>query len=245
MVRQKVNFIRRLLILLGILLLPAATPSNCRCAETAKTVGPVFTREEILDHIQAKAKNLKNFQGHFHQFKFSRLLKAPLKSEGTFYWEPPDRFRWEVVQPVPFQLTAQGSTILLYYPDMNRATLYRQPTGNDVPGKFTGTTNDTESLERAFRVERVPILGPEAREWVQLRLEPRSAAQARYLKRIEVMIDPTTWLPQRILIQENNEDQTVIHLSQCTENGKMAENLFSVEPPAGAQVERFGKGRQP
>ncbi len=75
-------------------------------------------------------------------------------------------------------------------------------------------------------------------------MEPKSRRRARYFKRLEVKIDPSTWLPQEIAILESNKDWTVIYLSNLRENTKLPDGLFRVEPPEGFQVEKFqGRGR--
>jgi outer membrane lipoprotein-sorting protein len=70
-------------------------------------------------------------------------------------------------------------------------------------------------------------------------LEPKSAKSARYFKRLEVKIDPETWLPNEIAILEGNDDWTLIYLSNLIENSGFSDDLFSVEPPEGFQVQSY------
>jgi outer membrane lipoprotein-sorting protein len=160
--------------------------------------GSQLTTAEVLEQLQAKAETLKSLQGNFEQRKFSRLLITPMESEGRLFWQPPSRLRWEVVQPAPLTLVAQGERIMLLYPDLKKASLYR-----------------------------------------------KSARRARYFKRLEIKIDPKTWLPGEISIQESSEDWTVIHLSNLQENTELSDELFSVQPPKDFHLQKYQGGGRP
>ncbi|HBD08534.1 MAG TPA: hypothetical protein DCZ69_09750, partial [Syntrophobacteraceae bacterium] len=76
----------------------------------------------------------------------------------------------------------------------------------------------------------------EDHHWGQLQREPRSYRQARYLKRVEVLIDQVNWLPQKVTITEANGDWSEMRLLDLTENADLADELFNVQPPAGVQT---------
>jgi len=205
----------------------------------------LYTTEEILEHIQAKAKVLESLSASFHQRKFTRLLVAPMESEGRLYWVPPDRFLWEVSSPTPLSLVARGDKMLVVYPDLKRASLYRHPMGSSLLEEITGATGDPEAFQRQYLIQTANSSGPKSDKWVQLILTPRSARRARYLKRVEVIIDPNNWLPQTVIISESDEDKTTIHLSQILENAKLPDGLFNIKPPEGFHLQRFQDGGRP
>jgi outer membrane lipoprotein-sorting protein len=213
--------------------------------ESATGSAPLITVPLLLQQIETKAKTLRSLSSRFRQKKYTRLLASPLESEGSFHWQPPDRFRWEVTAPAPFSLVARGDTVLVYSGDLKRATLYRHPTGDGLLGRIIGTAGDTEAFQRAYSMRITPVTETDHPQWVQLQLEPRSHRQARYLKRVEVLIDPSTWLPQQVNVTEANGDWSSIRLLDPVENLELAEDLFSVQPPAGAQVQQFQRNRQP
>jgi outer membrane lipoprotein-sorting protein len=208
-------------------------------AETHLTVA------EVLDHLQAKAKNLKTLKGSFEQRKYSQLLVRPLESEGELFWQPPGRFRWEVVQPAPLTLVVREDKILLLYPDLKKVTLYRGPSGIGFLDRFTGTAGDPQAFRRQYEIEVEVVSRGDDRRWIKMNLEPKSAKDARYFKRLEVKIDPKTWLPEEIAILEGNDDWTLIYLSNLIENSEFSDGLFNLEPPEGFQVRSYQSGRRP
>ena len=223
-----------LLLCLGLILGTAAALSS-----QVGRAGTPLTAAEVLAQLQAKTKALKSLKGSFQQRKYSRLLIRPMESEGELFWQPPGRFRWQVVRPAPLTLVVREDTILLLYPDLKKATLYRGPSGAGLLDRITGAAGDPQTLQRQYAIEIQLIARGDGGRWVQMNMEPKSAKQARYFKRLEVKIDPQTWLPKEIAILEGNDDWTLIYLSKLTENANLTDGLFSLDPPAGFQVQSY------
>ena len=207
--------------------------------------GSQLTKAEVLEQLQAKAETLKSLQGDFEQRKFSRLLITPMESEGRLYWQPPGRLRWEVVQPAPLTLVAQGEKILLLYPDLKKANLYRQPFGGGLLEQITGATDDPEAFQRQYSIQVALVARGGSGRWIQMTMEPKSARRARYFKRLEIKIDLNTWLPEEISIQESSKDWTVIYLSNLQENSELPDGLFSVQPPKNFHLQKYQGGGRP
>jgi outer membrane lipoprotein-sorting protein len=223
-----------LLLCLGFILAgTAAHTSQVGRAETH------LTAAEVLEQLQAKAKGLKNLKGSFEQRKYSRLLVRPIESEGELFWQPPGRFRWEVVRPDPLTLVVREDKILLLYPDLKKATLYHGPSGMGLLDRITGASGDPQTFQRQYEIEVGLVARGKGSRWIQMSIEPKSAKYARYFKRLEAKIDPETWLPNEIAIREGKDDWTLIYLSNLIENSNLADGLFSVEPPAGFQVQSY------
>jgi outer membrane lipoprotein-sorting protein len=201
--------------------------------------GSPLTAAEVLEQLQAKAKTLKSLKGSFEQRKYSRLLVRPLESEGELFWQPPGRFRWEVVRPAPLTLVVREDKILLLYPDLKKVTLYRGPSGVGFLDRITGATGDPQTFQRQYAIEVELVAKGKGSRWIQMNMETKSAEHARYFKRLEVKIDPETWLPNEIAILEGNDDWTLIYLSNLIENANLSDGLFSVEPPEGFQVQSY------
>ena len=210
-------------------------------ALTSKQVkaGAHLTATEVLDHLQAKAKTIKTLKGSFEQRKYSRLLVRPMDSEGELFWQPPGRLRWEVLRPAPLTLVVREDEILLLYPDLKKVTLYRGPSGVGFLDRITGATDNPQAFKRQYEIEVTVVSRGDNRRWIKMDLEPKSAKSARYFKRLEVKIDPETWLPNEIAILEGNDDWTLIYLSNLIENSDFSDDLFSVEPPEGFQVQSY------
>ena len=201
--------------------------------------GTHLTAAEVLDQLQAKAKTLKSLKGSFEQRKYSRLLVRPMESEGELFWQPPGRFRWEVARPALLTLVVREDRILLLYPDLKKVTLYRGPSGVGFLERFTGAAADPQGFQRQYKIEVEVVSRGDDRKWIKMIMEPKSAKHARYLKRLEIKIDPETWLPNEIAILEGNDDWTIIYLSNLIENSGLSNGLFSVEPPEGFQVQSY------
>ena len=207
--------------------------------------GTQLTAPEVLEQLQSKAKTLKSLKGSFEQRKYSRLLVTPMDSEGELFWQPPGQFRWEVIRPDPLTLVVNKDQILLLYPDLEKATLYRGPTGVDLLDRIMGATDDPQTFQRQYKVKIQRVARGGGRSWIQMNMEPKTTTHSRYFQRLEVKIDPETWLPNEIAILEGNGDWTLIYLSNLIENANLSHGLFSVEPPEGFEVQSYQSGRRP
>jgi outer membrane lipoprotein-sorting protein len=207
--------------------------------------GIQLTAAEVLEQLQSKAKTLKSLKGSFEQRKYSRLLVRPIDSKGELFWQPPGRFRWQVIQPDPLTLVVNEDQVLLLYPDLEKATLYRGPTGVDLLGRIMGATDDPQSFQRQYAIKIRLVARAGGSSWIQMNMEPKTTTHSRYFQRLEVKIDPETWLPNEIAILEGNGDWSLIYLSNLIENANLSHGLFSVEPPQGFKVESYQSGRRP
>jgi outer membrane lipoprotein-sorting protein len=230
----------KLLLYLGLILGGMAALSY-----QVAVAGSQLTAAEVLEQLQSKAKTLRSLKGSFEQRKYSRLLVRPMDSEGELFWQPPERFRWEVIRPAPLTLVVNKDQILLLYPDLEKATLYRGPSGVDLLDRIIGATDDPQTFQRQYGVEIELVARGGGHSWIQMNMEPKTATHSRYFQRLEVKIDPETWLPNEIAILEGNGDWTLIYLSNLIENGNLSHGLFSVEPPEGFQVQSYQSGRRP
>jgi outer membrane lipoprotein-sorting protein len=229
-----------LLLCLGLIL--ASTAALAPQQGRAQTH---LTATEVLDHLQAKAKTLKTLKGSFEQRKYSQLLVRPVESEGELFWQPPGRFRWEVLRPAPLTLVVREDKVLLLYPDLKKVTLYRGPSKVGFLDRFTGAPGDPQAFQRQYEIEVELVSRGDTKRWIKMNMEPKSAQHARYFKRLEVIIDPQTWLPNEIAILEGNHDWTLIYLSNLIENADLSDDLFSVEPPEGFEVRSYQTGKRP
>ena len=168
-----------------------------------------------------------------------------MESEGRLFWQPPGRLRWEVIHPAPLTLVAQGEKILLLYPDLKKASLYRQPFGGGLLERITGATDDPEVFQRQYHIQIALVARGGSGRWIQMTMEPKSARRARYFKRLEIKINPNTWLPEEISIQESSKDWTVIYLSNLQENTELPDGLFSVQPPRDFHLQKYQGGGRP
>lgn len=233
--------------LCAITLLLAVTTQPLTCSGDGTTQGspPPLTTIEVLERTQVKARELKSLTGRFHQVKHSRFLTEPMESEGIFHWKPPERFRWDVLQPMPFRAIANGSTLLLLYPDLNRASLLRHPSGESLLGQIAGTAGDLESFKTLYHARLLPVAPGQPPDRITLSLVPKPGRQDRFIKEIRVTIDPPTWLPRQLDIVETSSDTTSIRLSDLVANGPMDDSLFVVTPPRGMQLQRLDGSQRP
>ena len=94
----------------------------------------------------------KPFAAHFRQTKHVALLREPLVSTGRMSFEPPERVRWEVEEPEPFVVEAEGQKLRAGPPgkleDVSEMASFGTP--GALTGLFTGVPEDLAGSFRAI-----------------------------------------------------------------------------------------------
>jgi outer membrane lipoprotein-sorting protein len=150
-----------------------------------------------------------------------------------------------VMNPLPFMAIAKGDSLMLLYPDLRRARLFRHPSGTSILGQVAGVAGNMESFKEMYYLRVLPSEDEKGVEQVTLSLVPKSSRQDRFVKELKVTVTVSTWLPEKIEILEPSDGKTTLWLEGLVENAPMDESLFSLNPPADVQFQRFGESGQP
>ncbi len=240
-----VRFWRRHVGITLTLVLLWLCPARVHGQEPVEEKSEWFTTVEVLERTQAKARTLKSLSGRFRQVKQNRLLNSPVESSGVFCWIPPERFRWEVIHPMPLVAIADGASLMLHYPDLHRARLFKHPSGESILGRVSGAAGNVQSLKEIYYVRVLPSSDDDGSRRVSLSLVPRSGRQDRHIKELKVTVDIATWLPERIEILAPSSDSTTLWLQDLAENRPLDESLFHMNVPEGVQLQRMDGSPQP
>ncbi len=178
--------------------------------------------DEFLDRVESSAARIDSFSCDFTQVRNLALFARPVVFTGRLYLVRPDRLRWEFAKPIPSILILDGNTGRRCG-EGNPASefrLDRDPVMRLVAEQLrTWTSGGYRQLQGDFSLELEP--GP------ALRLKPRQAGLASFLKRIVVVFDPETLQPVRVEIVEEGEDNTIISFSNYRLNPPLPPELFS------------------
>jgi outer membrane lipoprotein-sorting protein len=171
---------------------------------------------DLVKKVDAAKAGVTSLSGEFTQKNRVKLFKQELVSKGRFSFEKPRHIRWEYTSPDPSVMTLDG----------NKATL---TTPGAAPQVFD---LDKDATMRAIFDQLLTWLGPgsieAARAEYELSTSGTAAAPALVLTpkptspiakafaRIELRLDPKTWLARSILLVEKNGDEKEITFTKLT-----------------------------
>jgi chaperone LolA len=167
---------------------------------------------------------------NFRETRTSPLLQAPVTTEGTLQFQPPDRFRRETTGRNGSVMVSDGTTFWIYYPAFQEAEKYSVKAGGGAAAAAMNAlvaAFQARELDKYFRCE-VTREG----DFHRVALEPRRRNERKFLASITLLIGP---------------DQKLRHAAWTTPDGEHTEVDFSGErtiprgdfdfrPPNGTHV---------
>jgi len=199
---------------LAAVVLAGAAPGTEREAKEPVSLAALLARFRALPGLEAR----------FHEVKKLALLKAPLVSEGTIHYAPPDRLARQTTRPafstlivdaqqVRFgdaegsqSIPLEGNPVVRLFVDAEGSQSIPLE-GNPVVRLFVDAflkvlAGDRGALERIFAIE----LRASGRGWA-MTLSPRLAPMTEVIERI--VLEGRGAVIARLVVREKDGDETV------------------------------------
>jgi len=191
-------------------------------AGAAPATEPEAKEPVSLGALLARFRALPGLEARFHEVKKLALLKAPLISEGTIHYAPPDRLARQTTRPVASTLVVDAREVRFGDAEGSQSIPLE---GNPVVRLFVDAflkvlAGDRGALERIFAID----LRASARGWV-MTLEPRLAPMTEVIERI--VLEGKGAVLSRMVIREKEGDETVTIFSSVD-----VERRYSAEEKA-------------
>lgn len=186
-----------------------------------------------LAHADARAR-LDAFSGGMKGMSadFEQRVHAPdgellESSRGQLKLRAPRQFRWEVVQPFPQVIVADGTHVWIHDPDLEQVTVRIQ--SHEEQGSPLAVLVDPGELERQFTVADGGR--SEGLEW--LALTPRQPAESPF-ERARMGFDK-----DGLVVMEMTDglgQRTAVRFSGWQRNPGFDAGTFAFTPPPGTEV---------
>ena len=178
-----------------------------------RLVGLKFTRRQARKSANFKSAALADRQecarggdiANFHQETATEMLVEAETSKGTFYYEAPDKVRWQYDSPTPKVIVINGTELVTWYKDLHRAEKVQVGRYSDAVFKYLGASGSLETLMDYFSL-RVDF--PKGSEPYKIDLVPRYKRVEKRLRDMSVSIDGKLFVPVELSYTEPNGDST-------------------------------------
>jgi hypothetical protein len=178
----------------------------------------------VFARIEKTVSGVKTIASEFRQERRLAMLKEPALSNGRFYYEKPDKLRWEFIYPAPSGFLVNGK-------------LAKQWKGKDNPGEafdiqqnpvirlivdqiVAWTKADFVWIEQRYSIAVIkdnPIV---------LKLIPRSSKENKYIDYLLISFEIDTEYVNAVEIVERGGDSTGIKFVHMVVNNPLQEDLF-------------------
>lgn len=185
---------------------------------------PAFAQNQdaaFASKLQEHYKTVKSITADFTQRKQSLLFNEPLVSSGLFYYETPDRIRWEQQEPSATYFILNKEEVVQFDGEsVKKSTglnmqmsIFRQFILSTVDGSIL---NDP-SFEKSFLSKNGKM---------SITLVPMDKRMAKRLTKIELVFDEKTLLLDQLKMYENESDFTEIIFTSQKINTAIPSSIF-------------------
>ena len=194
------------------------------CGSTARAQAAAEL-EQVLGKMAA-------FEAQFEQVVTNSFGETLQRSTGRMHLQRPGMLRWEVDEPYPQLLLADGESLWTYDPDLEQATV--QPLAEAIDGTPAAFLLDVGGPGAArFHVRRKAGESSEDGEEAHFVLEPRDPSS---VLREASLSFTGAGAPAGIAIVDHLNQHTRISFTAATVNPVLESALFEFEVPQGIDV---------
>src|SRR6476660_6001232 len=197
-------------------------------ASVAKSA-PISDSE--LKNLLAAIRQNRSTQADFQEQRVIRLMKNPVLSSGTVWFQPPNKFRREVKGNSPSITVSDGRDLWIYYPNFKSAERYPLGKGSPLDSTVAAINSalNLENIESSFNVTAT-----KSDHGHELQLLPRTAAMKRVFQKLDLLINDKFRVERTDMLLPNG-DRIVTTYSNQT-RAAIPPTTFEFKPPSGTEV---------
>jgi outer membrane lipoprotein-sorting protein len=187
--------------------------------------------DEALARVTASRAKLKTLRGSFRQKRVIGLLATEVASKGRLLMVRPDRLRWELFPPdaITYWVGPEGFAM--------STTDGVNKVGKAAAGRFAAVLSDLMvllggDLRKLTARYHLQVSEPDGRFILTAKPRPKTNARvAKHVSSLRMETGPELWTVRRIVIEENNGDQSIIVFDELKRDVPIKAAL--VKPPSG------------
>src|SRR4029453_20107 len=199
-------------------------------ALTSATKGAPLS-EPVLKTLLAANRQKRTTQADFQEKRVIRLMKKPVLSSGTVWFQPPNKFRREVKGNSPSVTVSDGRELWIYYPNFKSAERYPLGKGSplDAPVGAINSALNLEDIETSFNISAT-----KRDTGHELALLPRTGIMKRVFQKLDLRIN-NEFRVERTDMLLLNGDRIVTTYSNQT-RAPIPPSTFELNPPTATDV---------
>ena len=187
--------------------------------------------EADLKNLLAAIRQNRTTQADFQEERVIRLMKKPVVSSGTVWFQPPNKFRREVKGNSPSVSVSDGRELWIDYPNFKSAERYPLGKGSPLDATVAAINSalNLENIETSFNVTATKV-----ENGYELQLLPRSVAMNRAFQKLNIQVNAKFRVERTYMLLPNG-DRIVTTYSNQTRT-PIPSSTFEFKPRTGTEV---------
>ena len=184
-----------------------------------------------LKNLLAAIRQNRSTQADFQEERVIRLMKKPITSSGTVWFQVPNKFRREVKGNSPSVTVSDGRDLWIYYPNFKSAERYPLGKGSPLDATVAAINSalNLENIETSFNVTAT-----KSDNGHELALLPRTAAMKRVFQKLDLRINSEFRVERTDMLLPNGDRIVTTYSNQA--RAAIPPSTFEFKPPAGTEV---------
>src|SRR5437762_7125404 len=187
--------------------------------------------EAELKNLLAAIRQNRSTQADFQDRRGIRLMKNPVLSSGTVWFQPPNKFRREVKGNSPSITVSDGRELWIYYPNFKSAERYPLGKGSPLDATVAAINSalNLENIETSFNISAT-----KSDTGHELALLPRTAAMKRVFQKLDLRINDKFRVERTDMLLPNGDRIATAYSNQT--RAPIPPSTFEFKPPRGTEV---------
>lgn len=194
-------------------------------------VPPAVTPQQAVRNLEAAFAALRSLEAEFEQEHFSAVMDTPLRETGKFYFQKPDRMRWDYNEPEPQVFVFKEDRVWNYVPEDEQLFRYALSNGQKNAAVFALLTGRAR-LEDDYFVETAEF-PTDRKPAAQIKLVPKQEGD---FKHILLELEPGTWLIDRIVALDWAGSKQEFVFRKLKVNPRLKSSTFEIKVPEGTEI---------
>jgi outer membrane lipoprotein carrier protein len=184
-----------------------------------------------LKNLLAAIRQNRSTRADFQEERVIRLMKKPVSSSGTVWFQVPNKFRREVKGNSPSVTVSDGRDLWIYYPNFKSAERYPLGKGSPLDATVAAINSalNLENIETTFNVTAT-----KSDNGHELALLPRTAAMKRVFQKLDLRINSEFRVERTDMLLPNGDRIVTTYSNQA--RAAIPASTFEFKPPAGTEV---------
>ncbi len=178
------------------------------------------------DQLRNFLTGLTTLKADFEQSVLNEELTQAIRSQGTFYLQRPNKFRWDYKEPESQQIVADGRQVWLYDPELEQVSVQHQQSA--LRGTPALLLISGDPVENSFEV--IDIGRRKNMDWVEL--IPRDE-ESQYIRILLAFVDDKLL---RMEMADKLGQVTRFQFHDIQDNPTFKSTFFQFVPPENTDI---------
>lgn len=196
-----------------------------------------WTVNSVLREMDSGARDFRSLSADVERTKVTIVVNDKSTETGTLHVRG-DKMLLEMNAPDARTILRSGDSLFLYNPGLKRVEEYNLGKNRAMVDEFLllGFGTEGRNLERSYVVTLLGEPSLDDRKTVELELVPKSDSVRKQISRVDLWLDPASWLPvQQEFFETGSGDYSIVRYSHVVKNANIPDSDFKPHWPKGTE----------